>query len=88
MANSNFYDYPTDTPIADENGMVTPPWGQWFNRTHAAALSVQQSGPTTERPAQRLWIGRFFYDLTLGKPVWVHQVKPVVVWHDASGAPA
>lgn len=87
MANSNNYDYPTDTPMVDLAQFISVPWGQWVNRTHAAALSVQQSGPTAERPTQRLWLGRFFYDLTLGKPVWVHQVKPTVIWHDASGAP-
>lgn len=86
MATSNNYDYPTDTPVVDGNGGITAPWGQWVNRTHTAAFSVQQSGVTADRPTSRLWIGRFYFDTTLNKPIWVKQVKPAVLWCDATGA--
>lgn len=86
MADNN-YDTPNNSePVVDENGMVTLSWNQWISRTHRAAFSVQQSGATPERPASVLWIGRFFFDTTLNKPIWIKQVKPVVLWCDATGA--
>lgn len=85
MADNN-YDYPTDTPVVGEERLLTAPWGQWFSRTHRAVFSLQQSGPTSDRPTSVLWIGRTYFDVTLNKPIWIQQVKPTVVWCDATGA--
>lgn len=85
---TNAYDYPSDTPVVDERGQLTVPWAQWVHRTHAAAFATQQSGPTAERPTKVLWIGRTYFDTTLGIPVWVSQVKPAVEWVDSTGATA
>lgn len=81
------YDYPTDTPLVDANGLISAPWGQWVQKTHNSALTLRQSGPTADRPTTVLWIGRFFFDTTLTQPIWISQVKPTVVWVDATGAP-
>lgn len=81
------FDYPTDTPVVDTGDMkITPPWGLWVNRVHTIAVSLQQSGATIDRPTSVLWIGRRYFDTTLTKPVWVKQVKPTVLWCDATGA--
>lgn len=82
----NSYDLPSGAPF-DDAGNWTPSWMVWLTRTHRNASSVQFSGPTTERPDQLLWQGRFYYDTTIGKPIWLHAINPVV-WHDAAGAPA
>lgn len=58
---------------------------QWFDRIHAICVANQQAGATAARPTSRLWIGRRYFDETLGKPVYVKSVKPAV-WVDASGA--
>lgn len=90
MATRNNYDYPTDASMVDENGRITVSWGQWVQRTHVAASSVQNSGPTSERPIKTLWIGRQYFDTTLGHPVWIQSVPPApasAVWVDATGTP-
>jgi len=84
MAN---FDYPTDTPIVTEDGRLTIPWGQWIQRIHNLARTLQDSGPSAQRPATLLWIGRYYFDTDLGTPIWVQQVKPTVVWCDATGTP-
>lgn len=78
------YDLPSGAPF-DDAGNWTPSWMQWLTRTHRAVLSVQQSGTTADRPDQLLWVGRTYYDTTLGKPIWLHAINPIV-WHDATGA--
>ena len=83
---SNSYDYPTDQPVVGQDGRITAAWGQWVQRTHNNARTLQQSGPTAERPTKLLWIGRFYYDTDLGMPIWLHAINPIV-WHDAAGNP-
>ena len=82
MASS--FDYPLGI-LVDADGNVMPVWDQWFNRIHQISAIAQQSGPTADRPTSVLWIGRQFYDTTLGYPVLVHSVRPTV-WHNAAGA--
>lgn len=43
------------------------------------------SGTTADRPTRYVSVGTQYYDTTLGKPIWVHQISPIV-WHDANGA--
>jgi len=78
------YDIPSGA-LLDEFGGLTPAWAQWFTRTHANATSVQQSGTTANRPDRLLWIGRQFFDTTLGHPIWLQSINPTV-WCDATGA--
>jgi hypothetical protein len=85
MADNN-YDYPTETPLIDGDGFISATWGQWVNRTHNNAKTLQQSGVTADRPTSVLWIGRFYFDTSLNKPIWIKQVKPTVLWCDATGA--
>jgi hypothetical protein len=77
------YEYPKTTPL-DENGNWTPAWAQWIQRTHNNARTLQQSGPTAERPDQLLWLGRFYFDTTINKPVWLRSINPSV-WVDGAG---
>lgn len=85
MASSNSFDFPSGAPLVDENQMVTQGWLQAMTRWHRAILTLYQSGTTLQRPTELLWIGRRFFDTTLGKPVWVKAVKPAVVWVDGVG---
>jgi hypothetical protein len=45
-------------------------------------------GPTGSRPTSPPYIGFRWYDTQLGYPVWVHQITPTVIWHNALGTPA
>lgn len=81
----NSYDLPKGSPL-DGKGGFTPEWAQWLTRTHANAITVQQSGPTIERPDRLLWLGRTFFDTDLGIPIWLQSINPVV-WCDSTGAP-
>ena len=85
MASNNGFDFPSNSQMTDANRMMTIPWGQWLNRIQDICNSVQQSGVTADRPTSVLWIGRVYFDTTLGKPVWVKSVRPTV-WVDGTGA--
>ena len=78
------FDTPSNSPIVDGAQMVTSPWQQLFSRWQALILAIPQSGATASRPTSGLWIGRQFFDTTLGKPVYVKSVKPTV-WVDGAG---
>jgi hypothetical protein len=74
--------------LLDASGQLSPAWAVWFTRTHVGARSIQEAGTTAERPTTQLWIGRRYFDTSLGKPVWVKLVpaKPAAaVWVDAAG---
>lgn len=42
------------------------------------------SGPTSSRPVPPSFIGQFYFDTTLGFPIWVSQISPTV-WVDSAG---
>ena len=44
-------------------------------------ISTPQNGTTANRPTQNLQIGQFYYDTTLGIPIWYNGT----VWKNASG---
>jgi hypothetical protein len=46
------------------------------------AISTPQNGATADRPTQNLQIGQFYFDTTLGFPVWYDGTD----WVDATGA--
>ena len=45
------------------------------------ATSIPASGITADRPAQQLQVGQFYFDTTLGIPIWWNGT----VWKNASG---
>lgn len=78
---------PINSPIA-AGEHCTSAWAQWFDQVFAVVFAAQQSGTTADRPTKGLWTGRTYYDTTLNKPVWIKQVRPAVVWVDATGTTA
>jgi hypothetical protein len=55
----------------------------YFNRLddYNSQASIIPSGTTANRPALDLQIGQFYYDTTLGIPIWWNGT----VWKNASG---
>jgi hypothetical protein len=48
------------------------------------AISTPQNGATADRPTQNLQLGQFYFDTTLGYPVWYDGTD----WVDATGTVA
>ena len=74
-------------PVIDDQGRVTLDrlYQAWFNGIQQWLGPIGQTGTTAQRPTKNLWIGLPYYDTTLGYPVFVHQISPSIVWHNASG---
>lgn len=79
---SNF-DYPSNSPVVDTEGNATLPWANVFSRWHNYITDGITSGATSKRPITRLYVGRFYYDETLNKPIWFRALPNV--WRDAAG---
>lgn len=60
-------------------------WMNWFNQAYSILFALQSSGTTANRPTKNLWIGRWYFDTSLSKPIWLKSVNPSV-WIDATGA--
>jgi hypothetical protein len=62
-------------------------WLSYFAAISPIIASLADSGITANRPTTGIWIGRQYFDTTLGKPVYVKSVKPIV-WVTATGVVA
>ena len=74
----------------DANGALLAPkqgWRNFFNQVFSVCNAVSQSGTTAQRPVSFLYIGRIYFDTTLGKPIWLESIGPSV-WVDATGTPS
>lgn len=66
--------------------MLQPPsegWRNFFVAAFNICNALTQSGTTAQRPVKLLWKGRFFWDLTLGLPIYYTGSG----WVDAAGNP-
>lgn len=63
---------------------VSRPWTAFFSQVFAICFAVAQSGITANRPTVGLFVGRPYFDTTLGHPVWWDGTE----WVDATGAAA
>lgn len=70
--------------FATATGDISAAWMQWLQKIGLFAGSVSDSGTTANRPTSNLWIGRPYFDTTLGYPIWVKTVSPVV-WVNGAG---
>ena len=58
----------------------------YFNNLDSflVAISTPQNGATADRPTQNLQVGQFYFDTTLGIPIWYNGTD----WVDATGTVA
>lgn len=68
--------------LVEQDGSANTSFKQWLSTIHRIVVSMQQSGTTANRPDKLLWVGRRYFDTTLGKPIWYSGS----VWVDATGA--
>lgn len=62
----------------------TPEQLAWHTQLARIVNAGVSSGTTAERPVAFLFEGRFYWDTTLGKPVFVKSLNPTV-WVDGAG---
>lgn len=77
---------PLKNQPVDPSGMVSRTWSVWMTQLWVVASSLDDSGATVSRPTKGLYVGRTFFDTTIGKPIWLESVRPTV-WVDATGTP-
>lgn len=74
-------------PLEGPGGLFTTAWAAWLNVVQNVVRATSSSGPTTSRPTTNLYVGQFFFDTTLGIPVWVKTPGSSPVWVNATGNP-
>ena len=72
-----------DRPPQDNT--MPPAWVRWFNNVWINANN--ESGTTADRPTKNLYVGKMYFDSTLGQPIWLKSVRPDV-WVLATGVAA
>lgn len=76
---------PLGTPIQDKTtGQITLPWQAWLTTAQTILQDCSNSGTTAQRPTSQLYVGKPYFDTTLGIPIWLKNSTPT--WVNASGA--
>lgn len=75
---------PNQAAVTNNKGIVEPAWKANFTDIYNLLQSLTGSGITANRPAKFLWIGRPYFDTTLGKPIWYN--GSIWVKHDGTAA--
>lgn len=71
------------------NSVWTNPWANWFSKAQIILFATSQSGLTADRPTKNLYVGRVYFDESLGAngmPIWVR--KDLAGWVKADGTAA
>lgn len=77
---------PEHAPIT-LNYYFTQPWLQWLTKAWLFIATIGDHGTTAQRPVTNLFIGRTYFDDTLGLPVFIKSVSAgVAVWVNGAGS--
>lgn len=76
-----------EKPPINNGNILSREWVGWMTKLWTVVTTVNSSGTTAQRPTTSLFIGMAYFDTTLGKPIWLKSVGPVV-WCDATGTAA
>jgi hypothetical protein len=79
---ADFISNPPVRDIISDGKSNDQAWIGWFQTAFYILFSQTQSGTTAQRPTKTLWIGRRYFDTTLGKPIFF---KGSGVWVDGAG---
>jgi hypothetical protein len=74
---------PNQSQLQDVTGKVSPLWQLFFSNVFSSVTALQQSGTTAQRPTKGLYIGRPYFDTTLGYSINYNGT----VWVDGAGTP-
>lgn len=70
--------------VTESGERVTRTWMQFVQQVAALLTGMSESGVTADRPTSGLWVGRVYFDTTLGQPIWYDGTE----WVDATGSSA
>lgn len=59
-------DPPNNTSVDQNGDQIAQPWASWFSAVSSLLIALTGSGTTVRRPIKLLWVGRPFFDTTLG----------------------
>lgn len=76
---------PQTNVFTEKGDRMTSVWQAWFGSIQNWLGPQGAVGSTTTRPKVGIYVGLSYFDTTLGKPVFVQQVSPSIVWVDATG---
>lgn len=65
----SLFELPASGAVSAEDG-PSRPWFPWFRKVTDTCNALRQSGTTAQRPTVGLWIGRPYFDTTLGYEVF------------------
>lgn len=68
----------------DKEGRMHPAWAGWFTTAHQILQDTSSSGTTAQRPTNALYIGKPYFDTTVGATINVKSVNPTV-WVNGAG---
>lgn len=70
-------------PVVTQDGArASRPWTTWAASVSSLLTATAASGTTAQRPTSFLYVGRPYFDTTIGKPLWYSGAA----WVDATGA--
>lgn len=75
---------PVNEPI---QGLMTKAWAEWCTSVFYICFDQQASGTTAQRPTKCLYVGKYYFDTTIGKPIWLKTVA-TNSWVKADGTAA
>ena len=75
---------PLNSAVDTDGKSLSDSWAEWFNKLWIVGGSQDNSGVTADRPTKNLFVGRPYFDTTLGYPIWLKSVRPTV-WCNSSG---
>ncbi len=80
---------PVDREVDGKNTEVNQGWRNFFQAVFNILTALTMSGTTAERPTKFLWVGRPYFDTTLGQAIFLKTVSPIV-WDvpPSAGLPA
>lgn len=81
----------TPLPFVFARARPTTAWTTFFSSIFMIVNAITLSGTTAHRPVKFLWVGRPYFDTSLGahggKPIWIASVSGgTATWVDATGA--
>lgn len=76
---------PVKMQVQDTDGNLENEWIKYFTDIYQGLLATQNSGTTALRPVKNIYIGRSYFDTTLGYLVTIKQVKPTIIWVNGAG---
>lgn len=78
-------DAPLQDAVLGKNGLLSLSWISWLKKLTLYSGAINDSGTTGQRPTSNLWVGRPYFDTTLGYIIHIKSVSPAV-WVNGAGA--